>query len=182
MPDDIYEAIRPLYYTSKIFGLAPFSFNKTYPYGKRCKKFKISFFNLLYSTFIIVVSLIASAIIFGWRIQKSYTTDKHVTVILTNDNVVCLNSSLALLPLLMAAAFNKTEMFRLVTGIARVDNALLSRPKFVYKKTHTYVLLQVVYLFAPKSYSTALTADFGSANSAARTPNNCHCRTLQGWW
>jgi hypothetical protein len=48
---------------------------------------------------------------------------------------------------LMTVAFKKREMFRLVTGIARVDNAILSRPTFVYKKTHIYVLLQFVYLF-----------------------------------
>jgi len=28
------------------------------------------------------------------------------------------------------------------------------------------------------SHSTALTAGFGTANSAARTSNTCHCRTL----
>jgi len=46
----------------------------------------------------------------------------------------------------MAVALNKKEILRLVTEIARVDNALLSRHTFVYKKTHIYALLQFVYL------------------------------------
>ncbi|GFG40018.1 hypothetical protein Cfor_10566, partial [Coptotermes formosanus] len=85
-------------------------------------------------------------IVFGWRIQNSYTSDKHMTVILTDANIFCLNSSLALVSLLMAVAFNKRGMLRLINGIAYVDKTLLSRPKTVYKKTYSFVLLQVIYL------------------------------------
>jgi gustatory receptor len=148
MPDDIYDAIRPLYYISKIFGLAPFScVTEAYSNGVNYRRYKFSLFNVFYSAFIIVVSFIAFIIVISWRIQHSYATDKHLTIILTDANVFCLNSLLALLSLLKGAVFNKRRMLTLLNRIARIDKMLLPRPRVVYKKTYIFSLLQVCYLF-----------------------------------
>jgi len=145
--DDIYEAIKPLYYLSKIFGLAPFScVTEVYHNGVRRKTFKISFFNICYSALIIVVLLIASIIILSWRIRNSYKIKRPMTVILTDSNVFCLNSLLALVSVVMAVASNTRQMLKLVTQIPQIDKVLLSKPGAVYKKTYIFALLQVAYL------------------------------------
>ncbi|KDR17365.1 hypothetical protein L798_08332 [Zootermopsis nevadensis] len=148
MPEDIYGAIRPLYYLSKIFGLAPFSFvAEVHPDGLRSNRLKTTYIDVFYSVLIIVISLTASATVLSWRIQNSYATDKHMTIILTDANVFCLNSSLALVSVLLGVAFNTRRMTKLVNEISRIDKILLTRPRDVYKKTYIFGVLQVAYLF-----------------------------------
>lgn len=142
---DIYSAIKPLYYVSKAFGLAPLSYKKNQKNGKEELAFKCV------DTIWTVMWLIG--IVVGFTLHMShdvlYKQQGMPTKICIALDIYLISLYLtSIASLILGVTVNRQKVSHLIKKLSAVDEALLSNleDKRAFRKVRLYLILQLVVL------------------------------------
>ncbi|KAJ9593246.1 hypothetical protein L9F63_015192, partial [Diploptera punctata] len=142
--NDIYSAIKPLFYISKIIGLAPFSYNENHKFG-----FQISRIGTLYSLFLCVLLTFLFGKVLIWRIRTLFLNQKFIVgfVVICDS---CLFAISIIVSYFLSATFNKNKLLKFLRLVSNVD-LCINVSKISYKRililvTSTIILVIVFYV------------------------------------
>jgi hypothetical protein len=114
---DIYSAVKPLYYVSKAFGLAPFSYKKNQKNGKE---------ELCFECVDAIWTVIWLIGIVGFTLHTSHDVLYKQQGMPTK---LCIGLDIyltSITSLILGVTVNRQKLFQLITKISAVDEALLS--------------------------------------------------------
>lgn len=137
-------SIRPLYYVSRVLGLAPFSLTSNYAVKK------IGPFWLLYKVFTLIAVLICSTISIVQRVKQSGLL---VAVVVNEFLMMFLGGLTAFSSILMTITRNGVKSRNIVSKVIKIDKELLNDSSTSYTKTIIFTLIQVILIY---SYTTVL--------------------------
>jgi hypothetical protein len=137
-------SIRPLYYVSRVSGLAPFSFNNNFAIKK------ISTFWLLYTVATLITVLTCSIICVMQRVKQSGLL---VAVIVNEFLSMFLGGLTAFSSILMSITLKSVISRKIVSKIIKVDKELLNDSSTTYAKTFIFTSIQVIFVYG---YATVL--------------------------
>jgi hypothetical protein len=146
-PEDIYSAIRPIYYFSRVVGLAPFSYVIHRDINvKHHTSIKLSRLGRLYTVLLtMLVSACHTTNLIG-RITFVYPS--MVTTIIVTDIMALMSSGICTLAsFIIAATSGQWKLSRILQKITYIDEILLVNPDSVYKKITFFLIIELGILF-----------------------------------
>jgi hypothetical protein len=148
-PEDIYFAIRPLYYFSKVVGLAPFSYITGTQRNINVEphtSIKISCLGTLHTVFLILLISTCHAINLIGRVTFVYPG--MVTTIIVTDVMASMSSVICTLAsFIIAATTGQLKLGRILQKITHIDEILLANPDSVYRKITLFLITELGILF-----------------------------------
>jgi hypothetical protein len=137
-------SIRPLYYASRAFGLAPLSFT--------CK-LEINGFGIggkIYTTLILTTVLSCSILSMVKRVEQP----ELPTAAIINDSLHVVTGTVeAILSILICVTLNGVKSRIIISKIVKIDKFLLMDSSATYRKTFIFTFIQVIAVY---SYVAAL--------------------------
>jgi hypothetical protein len=137
-------SIRPLYYVSRVLGLAPFSFTSTF------EAKEIGPFGLLYSVVILITVLLCSIISIVQRVKHS---ELLVAVVVNEFLTMFLGGLKAFSSILISITRNCVKSRNIVSKVIKIDRGLLNDSTTTYTKTIIFTLIHVILVY---TYTTVL--------------------------
>jgi hypothetical protein len=146
-PQDIYSAIRPMYYFSKVVGLAPFSYIIQRNTNVKCyTSIKLSYLGRLYTVFLILLVSASHATNLIGRIAFVYPS--MVTTIIVTDIMALMSSGICTLAsFIIAATSGQRKLVRILQKITYIDEILLVNPDYIYRKIILLLKIELGILF-----------------------------------
>lgn len=140
-PTDIYSAISPLYYLSKILGLAPFYYRSEKPEGR----IQISLLGTLHSCFMCSVLMALLVVLFKWHLEKEFEKYSLITDFVSlSDSIV---SSLGvIISYALCATINRRRIKKLLFLLSQVDTYLVKTVNS-YKTVCVSLIVGIVLSF-----------------------------------
>lgn len=137
-------SVQPLYYASRVFGLAPFSFTS------KCviKGFGIG--GKLYATVILITVLSCNILSMVKRVQQP---ELPTTAVINESLHVGTGAVEAILSILICVTLNGVKSRIIFSKIVKIDKVLLTDSSITYRKTFIFTFVQVIALY---SYAAAL--------------------------
>lgn len=137
-PTDIYSAIKPLYYLSKIFGLAPFYYRRGDPEGR----IQISLLGTIHSCLMCCVLTILSVVLCRWYLEREFDSyNLIVDVVVLSDLLV--SSFDVIMTYVLCATINRSKIMKLLVLVSLVDT-YLNKTINSYKTTCVSVIYGIV--------------------------------------
>jgi hypothetical protein len=146
---DFRASILPLYYVSKVMGLAPFSYsNKVSVHTKQKKSTKgLLSSNVLWSFFVFLIHLTGFIAEMVWGILYEYR--KYTLSDIVPDFLTILTMYSTTFVSVIGAVFNRRKMENLMMNVTAIDQILLHENcDRVYRKTRRILLLELSLIFA----------------------------------
>jgi len=137
-------SIRPLYYVSRVLGLAPFSFTSNFAVKE------IGTYWMLYSVIILITVLSCSIISIVQRVKQSGLL---VAVVVNEFLTMFLGGLKAFSSILISITRNCVKSRNIVSKVIRIDKELLNDSSATYTKTIIFTLFQVILVY---SYAAVL--------------------------
>ena len=131
-------SIRPLYYVSRVLGLAPFSFTS----NNAVKE--ISPFWLLYTVVILIIVL--SCNITG-TVQRLKQSGLLVAIVVNEFLMMFLGGLTAFSSIILSVTRNCAKLSNIVTKIIKIDKELLNDSSTTYTKTIIFTLIQIILVY-----------------------------------
>ena len=142
---DLYSAIKPLYYMSKLMGLAPF----IYIQGT-CAKItliKSSWLGNIYSFSLMLLIIACKAGTLIGRIYYIYP--KLVMTLTVTDFMIWVSSGICMLAsFIVATTFGQMKLFRILKMISYIDEILLADVSNNYRKISLFLKAQLILLYS----------------------------------
>ena len=145
---DFRASILPLYYVSKVMGLAPFSYsNKVSVHTKQKKSTKgLLSPNVLWSIFVLLIHLTGFIVNMLWSILYEYR--KFSLSDIVPDLLTFLTLYSTSFVSVIGAVFNRRKMENLMMNLTAIDQILLHENcNRVYRKTRRILLLELSLIF-----------------------------------
>lgn len=144
---DIHSAVKPLYYVSKAFGLAPFSYKKNQHNGREDFDFRCV------DVILTVMWLIGLVVGFALHMSHDilYKQQGMPTKICIALDIYLTSLYLtSITSLILGATVNRKKVPQLIAKVSEADQTLFQNleDNSVFKKTRLYLLLQLVALTA----------------------------------
>lgn len=142
---DIYSAVKPLYYVSKAFGLAPFSYKRNKKNGSGVFRFKCV--DIIW-TVMWVIGLVAGFILHVSH-DILYKQQEMPTKICIALDIYLISLYLtSITSLIMGVTVNRQKLPHLFAKVYEVDLTLFQNPedKRVFKKARLFLIIQLVIL------------------------------------
>lgn len=143
---DFRSSTLPLYYVSKIIGLAPFLYNNEFSANKEQKNSNLFSPSVVWSLFIFLIHLTAFMSLMIWSIlydYKGYTLNVTVPDALT----IFLMYGTCFSSLLIGAVYNRRRMVTVLANFTVIDQTLLQTNRDrIYRKTRLILLVQISVL------------------------------------
>ena len=142
-------SILPLYYVSKIMGLAPFSYSNKVSVNTKMKKSTKGLLspNVLWSIFVFITQLAGFIPLMIRSILYDY--QKYNLSVIIPDALTTLTLYSTCFASLIGAVFNRRKRENLMKNITAIDQILLHENcDRVYRKTRRILLLELALLFA----------------------------------
>ena len=137
-------SIRPLYYVSRVLGLAPFSFTSNFAVKE------IGPFWLLYTVVTLIAVLSCSIICIVQRVKQSGL----LVAVVVNEFLMMFSGGLtAFSSILISITRNGVKSRNIVSKVIKIDKELLNDSSTTYTKTIIFTLIQVILVY---SYATVL--------------------------
>ena len=137
-------SIRPLYYVSRVLGLAPFSFTSSFVVKE------IGPFWLLYTVVTLITVLTCSTISTVQRVKQSGLL---AAVVVNEFLMMFLGGLTAFSSILISITRNGVKSRNIVSKVIKIDKELLNDSSTTYTKTIIFTLIQVILIY---SYITVL--------------------------
>jgi len=137
-------SIRPLFYVSRVLGLAPFSFNSNFAVKE------IGTFWLLYTVVTLITVLSCSIICVVQRVKQSGLL---VAIVVNEFLMMFLGGLAAFSSNLISITRNSVKSRNIVFKVIKIDKELLNDSSTTYTKTIIFTLIQVILVY---SYATVL--------------------------
>ena len=131
-------SIRPLYYVSRVLGLAPFSFTSNFTVKE------VGPFCLLYSVVILITVLSCSIICV---VQRAKQSGLVVAVVVNEFLVKVLGGLTAFSSILISITLNSVKSRNIVSKVIKIDKELLIDSSTMYTKTIIFTLIQVILVY-----------------------------------
>ena len=131
-------SIRPLYYVSRVLGLAPFSFTSNFAVKE------IGPFWLLYTVVILIAVLICSTISLVQRVKEAGLL---VAVVVNEILMMFLGGLTAFSSILISITRNGVKSRSIVSKVIKIDKELLNDSSTTYTKTIIFTLIQVIFIY-----------------------------------
>ncbi|KAJ9581445.1 hypothetical protein L9F63_023377 [Diploptera punctata] len=142
---NILTAIKPLYYVSKIMGLAPFSFIKHITTNQIT--IQSSRRGNIYTFFLLLSIIICKAISMVGRTKYTYPT--LVTTLSITDFMVWVSSGICMIAsFVVATTWGQTKLIRILRKMSYIDEMLLEDSSNNYRKISRFLTLQLMLLFS----------------------------------
>ena len=142
--EDIFSALKPLYYFSKIVGLAPYEiargFNK-----KEKTVMKVSRNGIIYSVFMICVNIVAFAAALMWEMNNYYTKVSK-SVMASNILYWVFTLATTISGLLLQGVIYRNKLVNILSTIQSFDNDFFNGYKS-YERTLICIIIEVVVYF-----------------------------------
>jgi hypothetical protein len=142
---DIYSAVKPLYYVSKAFGLAPFSYQKNMKNGS--EDFGFKYVDIVW-TVLWLIGLVAGFTLHVSHdvINKQQGMPKKICIALDIYLISLYLTSIT--SLIMGVTVNRQKLPQLIAKVSEVDQTLFQNPedKRVFKKARLCLIIQLVVL------------------------------------
>lgn len=139
-------SIRPLYYSSRVFGLAPFSITSKHV----IKGFGIG--GKIYTTVILITVLCCSILSMVKRVEQP---DLPTTAVINEFLQIGTGAVEAILSILICVTLNGVKSRILISKIVKIDKVLLTDSSTTYRKIFIFTFVQVIALY---SYAATLFA------------------------
>ena len=157
-------SIRPLYYMSRVLGLAPFSFTGNFAVKE------VGPFWMLYTVVTLITVFSCSMICTVQRLKQSGLL---VAVVVNEFLMMLLGGITALSSLLISITRNGVKSRNIVSKVIKMDEELLNGSSTTYTKTFIFTLIQVILVY---SYVTFLfTYDTLVWTTAVRNISTWYC-------
>jgi hypothetical protein len=146
-PQDIYSAIRPIYYFSKVVGLAPFSYIIQRNINVKCHtSIKLSCLGRLHTVFLIL--LVSASHVTNLIGRITFVYPSMVTTIIVTDIMALMSSGICTLAsFIIAATSGQCKLVRILHKITYIDEILLVNPDSVYRKITLFLIIELGILF-----------------------------------
>ena len=131
-------SIRPLYYVSRVLGLAPFSFTSN------CAVKEIGPFWFLYSVVILITVLTCNIICIVQRLKQSGLV---VAIVVNEFLMMFLGGLTAFSSILISITRNCVKSRNIVSKVIKIDKELLNDSSTTYTKTIIFTLIQVILVY-----------------------------------
>jgi len=139
-PKDIYSAIKPLFYFSKMIGLAPFTYTST-TRRKSESGIEISTFGTMHSYTMLCLLMVFIIIVFKWNVENVFSEYNFmIGIILICDS--CFFSFSVMTSYAVCATINRCKVIKFLSIVAKVD-AWLIKSDNSYKKLFLSLCLSV---------------------------------------
>ncbi|KAJ9599882.1 hypothetical protein L9F63_009829, partial [Diploptera punctata] len=140
---DIYSAINPLYYFSKILGLAPFNIIKGNKIIGTTNKITVTKYGQLYTITIIFIAIFFTTSAIAWRAEFQYRNDTKSSVI---GNLFFWISSLCstVFGLLLPGIIYSKKLINIIKTINEFDAEFLLNQNANYKKASNFIKLEII--------------------------------------
>ena len=137
-------SIRPLYYVSRVLGLAPFSFTSNFAVKE------VGPFCLLYSV-VILITVVSSNLI--GTVQRVKQSGLVVAVVVNEFLMMVLGGLTAFSSILISITLNGVKSRKLVSKVIKIDKELLNDSSKTYTKTIIFTLFHITLVY---TYATVL--------------------------
>jgi hypothetical protein len=137
-------SVQPLYYVSRVLGLAPFSFTSNFTVKE------IGPFWLLYTVVTLIIVFSCSIVCTVQRVQQPGLL---VAVVVNEFLMMFLGALTAFSSILISITRNGVKSRKIVSKINKIDEELLNDSSTTYTKTFFFTLIQVIFVY---SYATVL--------------------------
>ncbi|KDR19909.1 hypothetical protein L798_05735 [Zootermopsis nevadensis] len=145
---DFRSSVLPLYYVSKLLGLAPFLFNKNVSVNREQKTSKLLSPSVIWSLFIFLSHFTAFLSIMIWSILYDYREYK-LNVTVPDALTIFLMYGTCFASLLIGAVLSRNRVETVMTNFTAIDQILLQENRDgIYRKTRLILLIQLSVLVA----------------------------------
>ncbi|XP_047116151.1 uncharacterized protein LOC124796107 [Schistocerca piceifrons] len=132
-----FRAMKPLYYLSKPFGLAPFTINQ------HSNKFSTSPYESIYSVFVLTLEVTMIIFMVNERLRSVHLM---ATVKLTDIAEFVLTTSSAVLTLICLCFFSLKNLIQILNKLLEIDRLIMPNPSNEYKNVFKKQVAQVLTL------------------------------------
>lgn len=142
--EDFVSSVRPLYYVSRMLGLAPFSLGKNFV----LKEINTAW--MLYTIIILISVLSCGVLSLVYRLEQS----QLLATVVVNECLLMFGGSLkAISSILICVTLNGVKSREVISKVIKLDKALLCDSSATYRKALIFTLVQMILLH---SYEAAL--------------------------
>lgn len=139
-PVDIYSAIKPLFYLSKILGLAPFKYSNS----KSESRIQISTAGTIHSLLMSGLLVAFFIVVFRWDIENFYTHNCIIGIILISDS--CFLSLSVIVSFALCATINRCKVMKFLSLVNKVDVWLIKSSNSYKKNFQSLCLVMTAHL------------------------------------
>lgn len=140
---DFRASVSPLYYVSKVMGLAPYFYNNKVSVNKEQKNSHLFPPSVVWSLFVFLIHLTSFLSLMTWNILYDY---KGYRLNVTVPDALTISSMFAtcFASLLNGAVFSRRRMETLITNFTIIDQTLLQENRDrIYRKTRQILLIEL---------------------------------------
>jgi hypothetical protein len=142
--ESLLSSIRPLYYSSRIFGLSPFHLTRDFTLSRVGIGWK------LYATAILATVLCCSVLSLVKRVQQSQLP---TTSVVNEFLHICTGATEAIVSIVLCVTLNGPKSRTIISKIIKIDKTVLTDSNKTYRKTLIFTSVQVISLY---SYAIAV--------------------------
>lgn len=156
-PNDVHSATLPLYYVSRLLGLASYRYHirtSTHPPGPSRsrnggdtfdleREFQTSKCAVLYTGLMLVALLVWLVYSLVWKILYDFS-DVKLTYAVTQIMTLCLSAATTVISLALELTCNRRRLKKVMLKLTHVDKILMKDSNYVHKKMSCFVVLELV--------------------------------------
>ena len=139
---DIYSAIMPLYYFSKILGLAPFKFVREHNSHGKIRRTATTKCGFIYTILVMSAILFGTVAAISWKAEFHYQHSSKSSLA-SNLFYWITSTASSIFSLLMGGLLNAKKLLKLLNKIHLFDSKFFFDRNFIYRRTYIFVIIEI---------------------------------------